>query len=159
MRRILSFVLIIAVLFVFAGCAAADITRPKVDAGATMVDITGDISVTFEGEDIVLDVNSNIDDGALIKFSIQSVEGLELAKQIVTKDADTLTVKFDESVLGDKDEFYAFASCAPSAYGDQPDSVIEHYGESFEYLQGDSVIWDSTGVVVVYNSGVIQLNS
>lgn len=158
MRRILSFMLIIVVLVAVAGCAAADISRPKVAAGATMVDITGDINVTIEGEDIVLNVNSNIDNGALIKFSIQTVEGLELAKQIVTKDGDSLSVKFNKSVLAGKQEFCAFASCAPTSYGKQPDSVITHYGASFEYLQGDSVIWDTTGVVVVYNSGVIKLN-
>ena len=158
MRRILSFILIIVVLVAVAGCGAVDISRPKVDAGATMVKITGDINVTIEGEDIIINVNSNLDNGALMKFSIQSIDGTEISKQIITKDADSLSVKFNKSLLAGKQEFYAFASCAPESYGKQPDSVLEHYGASFEYLEGDSVIWDTTGVVVVYNSGVIKLD-
>ena len=79
-NRIISIALILSMALAFTGCqATASIERPKVEAGATLIEITGECNAEVSGDKITVTASTNIIDGALIKISISSISGRELA--------------------------------------------------------------------------------
>ena len=148
---------LVLAIAVFTGCSVPEITRPMVSAGAKMVTVSGSCKATIENGKIIVTAQTDIMDGTIFKLSIQTVEGKELAQQTITKQGDNLKAEFDVSVLEGEKEFYAFASCAAQAYGAQPENVLNTYGQQFELMQGEDVLWDLAGVVAVFNSGKVSV--
>ena len=96
-----------------------------------MKTIEGEVKAEISGDKIIVSATTNIIDGAIIKLSIHTTNGAELASTTVTKNGDNLKAEFNASVLGEEKSFYAFASCAPEQYGKQSDAMAQEYGKQF----------------------------
>ena len=147
---------VLSLSLVLAGCGVSQITQPAPDEGVTPTKITG--SCTLEKiDESTLRVRCTTDlmDGAIVGISIDSYNGEVLAEQTFTKKGDnfyadfTIDPKWDEPIYGN-------VVCSPNLYGGQPDAVKNAYGAKLQNIEGDSVIWNLDGNVVVFQSEIMR---
>jgi len=139
-------------LMLFAGCGEVQLIQPKADEGVTPIKLEG-TCVLQKDSVIRVYTHSNLMDGAVVKFTLDSFNGVELASQTYTKKGDDIYAEFsiDPSWKG---MIYGSMVCIPD---DQPAEVKEKYGKKFQNIQGENVIWDTNGNIFVLQSEKFDL--
>lgn len=98
-KKILVLILIVILAVALCACGSmSGMTRPLVAPGAEMKTIEGEVKAEISGDKIIVSATTNIIDGAIIKLSIHTTNGAELASTTVTKNGDNLKAEFNASV-------------------------------------------------------------
>ena len=157
-RKYASIIIVMMMLFLLGACGASDpsIPMPQKDDDVELINVTGNIEAVIKDGKIIVSSNCNLLKDAVMRISIDNASGKMLSSQMITKDSDEVSVEFEI-----KDDWsgkvYAFLVCAPKNVGEQPKSVTEVYGSKFQNIDGESVIWDNNGKMLVLISKVIEL--
>jgi hypothetical protein len=159
--RSLTIVLITAIIL--SGCGGAPSTlRPP---SYSQIKVSGELEYSMLSLEepgnarIALSATANVMDGTIMRFSIESVMGKQLAYKDVIKNGDNLAAEFDLAGISEE-SVYGFLTAHPSLYGNQPKEVTEAYGKKFENLYSDNeqnIIWNNQGVILIFSTGQISL--
>ena len=146
--RSLAIALILMIAMSLIGCKQAPKPIKKPAGGEVTHAINGSCTLTIEGDTATVSGTTGLMQGTVIKISIFSASGKELASEIqeVTEEAYTASFAVDPAWNG---EIYGFLSCTPSSNGSQPKEVKEAYGKNFANLEGENVIWNAKEVMFV----------
>jgi hypothetical protein len=146
-------------IILLTGCmGGAKLDRPSMSEGATSYEITGSCNAVLNGDILTVSGECDIVDGTYGTISVYSVDGDELANEVVIKTGDNLT--YDFTVDEDwSDDVYGFITFDTVQAGTQPDAVLAMYGKSFENITGDvnNIVWDSHGIAVVFQSEMVTV--
>ena len=107
------------------------------------------------GDTLRIDFSSNLQEGAVVKFSVDSYEGKELASKEYSVSGENIYAEFAvdpewEGVL------YATVQCSPQV-GSQPSEVTDLYGNYFQNIDGEHVIWNDKSNIFLVQSEKINL--
>lgn len=152
---IIMIILIAAIAVLFTACGSSDSTipQPTPDEGAKVYEISGTCEIEkISDAEITVHCEANIMKDAVIMVSIDNYDGKNVAEYKWTKtDDDTCDVSF--TITDDwTDPVYASIVCTPSSNGSQPKTVKDAYGNQFQNISGDCVIWNTEGNAVVIQS-------
>jgi hypothetical protein len=155
-------VCLIAFVMVLTGCGAVSIEKPKIVAGAQMIEITGSCEIAVSGNTITVSGETNIMDGALLDISVVGQDGIVRQHEKITKNGDSFSVDFtmtDEIYDDSVKSVVGYMTFAPKYYGSQPDEVYQAYGDEFGLIDaGDgNYTWDSNGIIVMFASEMVPL--
>lgn len=152
-------VLLVATL---AGCSGGGtLKKPTMKEGAVAVPITGSCDLKIENGVITVSGETNLLPGSILYISVEAQNGMTLDSVKLTKgNEDTVShdftitdEKYDDSVVS----VTGHISCAPRLYGTHAEIVYETYGEKFENIESEgNLVWDSTGVIVVFGSDTVD---
>lgn len=148
-----------ALVLVMLGCArTSDIARPSSEDGKTIT-VTGSCEAKLEQGNAVLAVTGtcNLMDGTNGIFSVLGADGTKVEEHQFTKEGAEMSWLFD--VKADwPDVVYGFISFDTQNTQRQPDTVTDAYGKRFQNLTGDYVIWDTKGVIAVFQSKPVEIS-
>lgn len=163
MKKIKLVSLTVAVLMLMVclcSCAGGVRTaeKPAMQDPDKQVEIKGECTIEQIGDSVrVIGRCADLMKGSVMRISVDAPTGEMLAKVVVYKEADDFMYDFEigarwpEVVMGN-------VVCVPSSIGEQPEEVIEAYGEKFEYLTGENVVWNNEGNALVLQSETITLD-
>jgi hypothetical protein len=146
-------------LILFSGCAGTvELKQPPVDSGVTAIEVKGTCTIEKTGSTIKVSGDSNLMDGVIVKFTVDSFNGVELASKTFTKSGDNGSAEFaiDPSWKG---IVYGSMVCSPNGAGDQSKEVFAKYGQKFQNIRGNNVIWDANGNIFVAQSEKLDLGA
>ena len=154
-KLIVLLVIVIAAVAVLAGCGGAqEIKRPEAD-GETFT-VTGSCTAELSDGKLVVSGETNLMDGTNGIISVLNSDGTRIEQHNVTKEGDNLKAEF--TVAEDWPEtVYGFIMFDTSKSDGQPDAVKEAYGKKFQNLVGDDLIWDQSGIIVVFQSEAVKI--
>lgn len=154
--KIISLCLVIcAAVAVFAGCSSTgDIPRPSMTGTAVDVSATCTIEQTSTG--VKVSAETNVIDGTLCHVSISGTDGKIISKQTLTVTNGKVSYEFPTDPSW-PNKLIGYFACTPSEDGAQPDNVKALYGNAFENMQGEDVLWDVSTVDLVVCSEKITL--
>ncbi len=156
-KKIAVVLAMVAMLAVLAACGAASITRPIAEEGKDMVAVEGTCSISREGDVLKVSVSTNLMDGAAMKVTIDSYNGDQLAAKYYTKAGDNFYVEFDIDPEW-SGIVYGTMTCEPHANGDHTEEIYEAYGDNFQNIEGEDVLYNLTeGNYLVLQSEGLEL--
>lgn len=158
---LLSLTIVFIIAVTLSGCGGSVNTqRPTPLPDAKTYTISGELTASpIENGKITLRANTNLMDGTLVRFSIESVLGEQLKHEDIIKEGDNLVAEFDISGIS-QESVYCFLTSTPNLYGDQSKEVFDAYGKNFENLYSDNennIIWNNKGVILIFSTGEISL--
>ena len=157
LRKQLLLVSIVLVLVVsMTGCIGggknAQVTPPPgALIGTETVSITGAVTATLDSGKVIVSSDANIMDGALVELSVTSVASKTLASKVIVKNGDNLKAEF---IIGDEwgSDVYAFVVMTKDSSGKQADHIYLAYGENFENIEADTLLYNSKSYMFVLQS-------
>lgn len=159
LNRILHVVLICLLTAGLAGCARQpQLTRPAPDGDSATVDVKGECSASLvDGGDVLrISGTCSLIDGTNGIACVLSADGSTLDKRKFTKDSEVLS--FDFNVTDQwPSVVYGFISFDTQQCDQQSREVTDLYGKKFQNLAGPNVIWDSKGVIAVFQSDAVEI--
>lgn len=143
-----------AMLLVSCG-GSAGLKRLEPKEGVEKVKLEGSCTAKIMGDTLRIDFSSNLQEGAVVKFSVDSYEGKELASKEYSVSGENIYAEFAvdpewEGVL------YATVQCSPQV-GSQPSEVTDLYGNYFQNIDGEHVIWNDKSNIFLVQSEKINL--
>lgn len=158
-RKTIAVAIIMAMIIIsLTGCfgGGAKLDRPTMSAGAASYEVTGSCQAALNGDVLTVSGTCDIADGTYGTISVYSIDGEELASEVIVKTGDNLT--YDFAVAGNwPDQAYGFITFDTTQAGTQPDGILAMYGKKFENITGPGVVWDSHGNAVVFQSELVNL--
>ncbi|MEF9988091.1 MAG: hypothetical protein RR632_02455 [Christensenella sp.] len=154
-KLIALFITVIAAVTIFTGCGGAqDIKKPE--ATGTMVKITGSCKAELKGSTLTISGTSDIMDGTNGIISVLNSNGTRVAQQKITKQGDNLKAEF--AVTEDWPQtVYGYIMFDTQKSDGQPAEVKKVYGDKFQNLEGEDIIWDKAGVIVIFGSEAVKI--
>ena len=158
LKYIVLVVLILAVLVTACACGKAKvISRPQPVEGAKVYEIEGSTTLKkINDTTLRVSCTTNLMEGTLVVFSIDSTTGEELAKKVYTMpDAEAVYADFeiDEKWEG---PITGSLSVTPAREGKQEDFIRDAYGSKLENITGEDVLFTAEGNVVCFQSEVMD---
>lgn len=161
MKKLIVFVAVLVAAMAFlTGCSAyggggcggtAQISRPTPSEGAATFAVEGECTAELNGNVLMVKGSTNLMDGTNGVVSVLASNGESLAEQKVTQQSGEISVEFP--VEDDwTDIVYGFITFDTQQGDKQPSEVTDAYGKKFQNLTGDSVIWNTKGISVVFQS-------
>ena len=154
-----AIVLIFIMLAVFlSGCGqqSDSIKKPQPASDAVIYDLKGDISLKVSGDKAVVSGTTDLMDGCVVKISLVSASGEELASEKKKIESGEFSSEF--AIPDDyKGRVFGFLSCTYSGNGSQPKEVKEAYGKKFVNLDGENVIWNASECMYVLQSNPVEI--
>ena len=141
----------------FAACGSATISRPTPSEGAQTVEIGGDVRAEIRSGELYVSCSTDALDNTVLKVSVDSYTGDELASVVYYKTCPNFYASFPIEESWGTGPVFASLVIESKANGDQPKEVYEQYGNRFENLTGENVLWNANGNVVVIQTGPIAL--
>ena len=143
-----------AMLLVSCG-GSAGLKRLEPKEGVEKVKLEGSCTAEITGETLRINFSSNLQEGAVVKFSVDSYEGKELASKEYSVSGENIYAEFAiepewEGVL------YGTVQCSPQV-GSQPSEVTDLYGNYFQNIDGEHVIWNDKSNIFLVQSEKINL--
>lgn len=154
-KYILAAVLAVFTLFLFTACGTAQLQQPPVDSGVEAINLEGTCTVERVGDNLRVYCSSNVENGAVVKLTLDTYDGMELASKTYTKQGDDIYAEFAIEPSW-KGEIFGSMTCSPA---DQPAEITEKYGKRFQNIRGDQVIFDVSGNIFVAQSESFQLDA
>ncbi len=158
MRKIVKpavVVLTLISLFVLTGCGGSTaIARPVTTA--ELIEPAGEITASVNGDEITVSLSTDIMDGASYAITVDESTGKNLYKQIYTKQGDDINVTLPISADWEGEVYVSFV-CSAFDSGTQTNEVKAAYGDQFENLAGDYVIFLPQGNSFVLLSDELTL--
>ncbi len=155
-RRIAFIWFMIACLVFLAGCSSSN-TLEKIEPqeGVETIVLEGTCSAEVGDDTIKVTLHSNLLEGTVVVFSIDTYDGTELASQIYSVSGETIYAEFerDDTYTG---IVYASVVASPSI-GSQPENVRDAYGRYFQNVDGEHIIWDTKENIFIVQSEKINL--
>lgn len=151
--------LLVLTLVLFAGCGSSGPLvqkEPKESEMANLVQMTGKCTAEVKDNKITVYFESNLQEGTIIRFSIDSYAGQMLDKKQYTVTGENLYAEFDIDPAWNADVVYANVVASPSI-ASQPKEVDAVYGRIFENMRGEGVVWNSSENIFVVQSEKIDL--
>lgn len=123
--------------------------------GVEKVKLTGACTVERDGNILRVNLTSNLQNGAIVKFTIDDYQGKELAAKEYAVSGENIYAEFevDDSWSG---IVYGTAQCSPQT-GSQPSEVTDVYGKFFQNIDGDHVIWNEKNNIFIVQSEKVDL--
>lgn len=153
MRRI-AVLLAAVLLMAVPGCAASGtIAKPAVEEGREVFEVQGSCEAALADGGSVLSVTGscNLMDGTKGAITVLGADGTKLEEHRFTQEGGDIGWDFD--VADDwPSVVYGFISFGTQNMDAQPGEVKQEYGSRFENLGGPDVIWDTRGVIAVFQS-------
>lgn len=161
-RRISIWLVLCAVLAAaLSGCAATGtIAKPSVEADHEAVTVSGSCEAALREGGTVLNVSGtcNLMDGTSGVISVLGADGSRLDEHRFTQAGGEIS--WDFAVGGDwPPVVYGFISFGTQNMDAQPGEVTEAYGRRFQNLEGPDVIWDTRGVIAVFQSDEVEIGT
>ena len=157
MKIVIVLLLVIAML-AMAGCScgSGQLTKVERAEGAQPVTVTGAVTVTQQGNTLHVSCSTDLMNGSIIKVAIDGTDGSEVASVVYEKTCDNFYADFE---IGEKwpDKVYASLVMEPKANGDQPKEVDEAYGARLENLEGENILFNYEGCLVVFQSEMLTI--
>ncbi len=153
----LALAVLMAALFLLSGCGGSKpLTKFTPQEGVEPVVLTGAITAKVENGKITAYLTSNLEVGTVVRFTVDSYDGDELAEALYSISGENVKVEFDieEDWSG---KVYVSAVACPSV-GSQPKAVTEVYGRYFQNIDGENVIWNSKENIFVVQSEKFSVN-
>ena len=152
--------LVLAVLMIFVtGCAASGaIAKPSPEQDKEILTVEGSCAAVLKDEGTVLNVTgtANLMDGTNGVISVLSADGTKLDEHRFTQAGED--VDWDFEVGSDWPAVvYSFISYGTQNMDPQPGEVTAVYGRRFQNLDGPNVIWDTKGVIAVFQSEEVEI--
>ncbi|MBC5646968.1 hypothetical protein [Christensenella tenuis] len=154
-KLIVLLVIVIAAVTVLAGCGGAqEIKRPEADG--TKFEVTGSCTAELTDGKLIVSGETNLMDGTNGIISVLNSDGTRIDQQKITKEGNNLKAEF--TVKEDWPEtVYGFVMFDTSKSDGQPEAVKQAYGKKFQNLEGEDLIWDKNGVIVVFQSEAVKV--
>lgn len=161
------FAMVVAVLLLITmlgGCSGGGtLNKTEMKEGAVAVTVTGSCNIKVENGVITVSGETNLLSGSILYISVEAQNGITLDSVKITKgDSDQISQDFsitDDKYTDSVVSVIGHITCAPRLYGTQPANIYETYGDKFENIVSDgNLIWNSSGVSVVFGSEAVDLN-
>jgi hypothetical protein len=124
--------------------------------GAVMAPITGSCMVEVASGKVIVSSDADIMDGAFVVLSVNAMDSDTLAETVIVKNGDNLKAEFAiEDDWGD--EVYGFVVMSPELNGKQAEHILAIYGEHFEKVEADNMIYNKKDYMYVVMSDKIAL--
>jgi hypothetical protein len=160
LKTILTAAVLVAALTALTACSggSSELAKATPIAGKDVKTITGSVTLSKTDDNMLkVDCTTDIMNGAKLRISIDSYEGTMLAYQDIEKTGDTFSATFGiQQDWASSAPIYANVVCMPKSYGKQPSEVREAYGDKFENIDGDIIIWNDEGNSIVITSEPIN---
>lgn len=154
-KYIFAVVLAVVTLFLITACGSSQLQQPPPDSDATVITVEGTCTVERVGDNLRVYCSSNVENGAVVKLTLDTYDGVELASKTYTKQGDDIYAEFAIEPSW-KGEIFGSMTCSPI---DQPAEITEKYGKRFQNIRGDQVIFDVSGNIFVAQSESFQLDA
>ena len=151
--------LLVLTLVIFAGCGSSGPLvqkEPKESEQANLVQMTGKCTTEVKDNKIIVYFESNLVEGTIVQFSIDSYDGQLLEKKQYTVTGENLYAEFAIDAEWKAEVVYANVVASPSIAA-QPKEVDAVYGRIFENMRGEGVIWNANENIFVVQSEKIDL--
>ena len=148
---------VLAMLLTSCG-AQRTIAKPVVEEGKEAVEVEGSCSAELTSGGSVLNVSgeSNLMDGTNGVLSVLGADGVKLVEHRFTQTDGTASWDFEVEESW-PEIVYGFMSFGTQNMDSQPREVTEAYGRRFQNLEGPAVIWDTKGVIAVFQSEEVRI--
>ena len=160
MHKMKKILLSFALLILAAGlcaCGAASITKPIPDESAEIVKIDASCTMTRVGDKLKVSVSTNLMDGAVMKVTIDSYNGDQLAAKYYTKAGDNFYVEFDIDPKWSGAVFGTMV-CEPHMNGEHTTEIYDKYGKRFQNIAGEHILYNmSEGNYLAVQSEEVEL--
>lgn len=158
-KKVICLLLAAAAVFSVSACARLpQLAKPAIQEGAEAVKVTGSCEVELVDGGQTLRVNGtcSLMDGTNGLVSVLNANGSVLDKRKFTKQGDEISYDF---AVGEDwpATVYGFISFDTQQCDAQPAEVTDAYGKRFQNLEGDDVIWDTKGVIAVFQSEALDI--
>lgn len=152
-KYIVVFALIAALMLAVCACGSKGVSSPVPSEGAKTYEITGTAQLEkINDTTLRLHCTTNIAAGTTIVFSIDSYDGEQYAKKVVSMiDGENIYADFEIDPKWSV-PISGSVSFTPSDDGKQPTEIQEMYGSKLENLTGDLVLYNSKGNFVCIKS-------
>ena len=140
------------------GCGGnvSEIAKPQPGEGAQVFTVEGSCEAVLQGGTLTVSGTTNLMDGVNGVIKVMGSDGSTVEEVNFTKQGEAITHTF--TVEEDwPDKVYGFVSFDTQQSKQQPKDVRELYGSKFENLEGESILWDSKGVMVVFQSAEVEI--
>lgn len=156
-----ALILILALAVAVSSCACArmpQLTKPTPGEDAEVIEVTGKCAAELlnGGQSVRVSGSCSLMDGTNGIVSVLNANGETVAQEKFTKESDELTFEFpvDSSWPA---TVYGFLTFDTQQCDSQPKEVTEVYGKKFQNLDGPDIIWDSKGVIAVFQSEALEI--
>lgn len=166
-KRVLKYIAVAAVSVLLLGSltscmGASSINKPVATAESgqqiAYQEISGTISALQEGSTLKVTASSNLVNDTIYKISVDGYDGQTVNSQIFTKtDDESTSVEFaiDQNW---PDIVYVSIVAQPTGNGKQTSDVYSVYGDKFELMSGENIIWNSEGNIFLVQSDAIEID-
>lgn len=154
MALVLCLVLCVTVLTGCGGSKALEQIKPQ--EGKEVYTLTGECTAEVKDGKITIYLTSNLLEGTVACFSVDSYDGEELVNESYAISGETVSVSFDIPAEWEGKAVYATVTAAPSL-AKQPGEVTDVYGRYFQNIDGENIIWNKTENIFIAQSGKIEL--
>lgn len=157
-KKYIAIALALVLVLSLTGCKAKPtaIKRPAAPKDSIMHNINGSCSLAVSDGKVTVSGTTGLMNGAIVKISVYSSNGDELASKVEEISEESYSVEFELDPEW-KGEIYGFLSCTPESNGKQPKAVREAYGKNFLCLEGENTIWNAKEVMFVLMSDMLEI--
>ncbi len=156
-KLILLLVIVLVTVTVFAGCGGAvEIKRPEPDKDIPVFNVTGSCKAELNGNVLTVSGQTNLMDGTNGIIGVYSSDGTRVDQKKFTKQGDNLTAEFEVKVDWPETVYGNIMFDTQKSDG-QPDEVKKTYGKHFQNLDGEGIIWDKNGNIVIFQSEAVTI--
>lgn len=153
--KLLVLMLILSAVLLTSCGGPVSISRPPVEG--TPQSVSGRVVAKKIAPDkIKVSCSTNLMNGSILKVSLDAFDGTELAEVVYNKTCDVFYAEFTIDPKW-SNKIYASLVCQPDANGSQSKEVFEAYGKRFSNMQGEDVLYDQNGNMLVCISELIEL--
>ncbi len=151
----LCLALLLAAMMLASCGGGSALKRLEPQEGDEKVALTGSCTVEHTGSTLRVNLSSNLQSGAIVKFSVDDYEGKELASKEYAVSGEHIYAEFeiDPSWGG---IVYGTVQCSPQT-GSQPAEVTDLYGKFFQNIDGEHVIWNEKNNIFIVQSEKVDL--
>jgi hypothetical protein len=154
---------VLLLVTMMAGCTGGGTLRkPEMKEGAVAVEVTGSCDIQINGDTITVSGETNLLPGSIIYISVEAQNGMTLDSAKITKGNDNkISQDFkitDEKYTDSVSSVTGHITCAPRLYGTQPTNIYETYGDKFENIKSEGLLWNASGSFVIFASESVDLD-
>ena len=159
MKRVIVLIvslLLVGVILCGCSCGTAQIKRTTPDDPSKVVTVTGSCDTAKEGGNITVHCKTDMMDGTIVKLSLDSYNGTVLASKVATISKGEASASFavESSWSGTA---YGNAVIVPNSNGNQTDEFYNKYGKKMQYIESNSLIWNTEGNIIIFQSEKLEL--
>ena len=140
-----------------AGCSSSStVAKLEPQEGVVSIVLTGGCTAEVTDNMIKVTLQSNLMQGTVVRFTIDSYDGTELAYKQYAVSGDNIYAEFERGATY-PDIVYASVVASPTI-GSQPDEVKDAYGRYFQNIDGEHIIWNGAENIFIVQSDKIVLS-